>query len=83
MNYIKLYPVGAILGLMLFLPTGCSRNDAQQAQSVEEKGQIEQMTDEAAEEAVKKIRTPINKARSTKDLGDDRMETMDKALQQQ
>jgi hypothetical protein len=41
------------------------------------------MTDQTAEKAVKKIRTPMDKARSTQDLGDDRMESMDKALQQQ
>ncbi|MEN8231552.1 MAG: hypothetical protein ABFR35_02595 [Thermodesulfobacteriota bacterium] len=62
---------------------GCTKNDEQQAGEIEEKGRIEQMTDETAEKAVRKIRTPIDKARNTQDLGDDRMESMDKALQQQ
>ena len=41
------------------------------------------MTDQAAETAVKKIRTPIDKARATQNLGDERVEEMDKALQKQ
>ena len=75
---------GAVaLGLVLISQTGCAKNDEQQAEVIEEKGKIDQMTDQAAEAAVKKIRTPINKARATKDFGDDRLESMDKALQQQ
>ncbi len=75
---------GAVaLGLVLISQTGCAKNDEQQAEVIEEKGKIDQMTDQAAETAVKKIRTPINKARATKDLGDDRLESMDKVLQQQ
>ena len=61
--------------------TGCSKQEEEQA--VEEKGSIEKMTDEAADKAVKKIRTPINKARDTSNLGDERLEEMDKALQKQ
>ena len=72
----------AALGLVLILSTGCTKNEEQQAENIEEQGRIDQMTDEVAEKAVKKIRTPIEKARSTQDLGDDRMEAMDKALQQ-
>jgi hypothetical protein len=41
------------------------------------------MTDQAAETAVKKIRTPIDKARTTQNIGDDRVEEMDKAIQKQ
>jgi hypothetical protein len=76
--------LGAVaVGLVLVLPAGCTKNDEQQAEVIEEKGRIEQMTDQAAETAVKKIRTPMDKARATQDLGDDRLESMDKALQQQ
>jgi hypothetical protein len=53
------------------------------AEENEEKGTDEQKNDEAAETAVKKIRTPMDKARATQSLGDDRLESMDKALQQQ
>ena len=69
----------AILSLSIAL-TGCSK---QEEQVVEEKGAIEKMTDETADKAVKKIRSPINKARATSNLGDERLEEMDKALQKQ
>ena len=59
--------------------TGCSKQEKEQV--VEEKGSIEKMTDEAADKAVKKIRTPISKARDTGNLGDERLEEMDKALE--
>lgn len=72
-----------VLALVLILPAGCTKNDEQQDNNIEEKGRIDQMTDQAAEKAVEKIRTPLDKARATKDLGDDRLEEMDKALQQQ
>jgi hypothetical protein len=65
---------------LLVLPAGCSKNEEPQ---VEEKGTIEKMTDRAAENAVKKIRTPINKARDSQSLGDDRLEEMDKAIEKQ
>ena len=71
------------LGAILIFQAGCTKNDEQQTEEIEEKGRIEQMTDETAEKAVKKIRTPMDKARNTQNLGDDRMEAMDKALQQQ
>ena len=76
--------IGAVvIGSVLVFQAGCTKNDEQQAEVIEEKGRIEQMTDETAEKAVKKIRTPMDKARNTQNLGDDRMEAMDKALQQQ
>ena len=64
----------------LIFSLGCSKNGEQQ---IEEKGAIEKMTDQAAETAVKKIRTPMDKARATQNLGDERTEEMDKALQKQ
>ena len=71
--------LGALtITFLLALSAGCSKNDEQQ---VEEKGRIEKMTDQAAETAVKKIRTPMDKARATQNLGDDRLEEMDKAMQ--
>lgn len=70
----------ATISFLLVLPVGCSKNEENQA---EEKGRIEKMTDQAAENAVKKIRTPQDKARATQRLGDDRLEEMDKALQKQ
>ncbi len=82
MNKKQLYHfLGAVtISFLLVLPAGCSKKEEQQA---EEKGRIEKMTDQAAETAVKKIRTPMDKARATQNLGDDRLEEMDKALQKQ
>ena len=70
----------AAFSFLLVLPAACSKKDEQQAG---EKGRIEKMTDQAAETAVKKIRTPIDKARTTQNIGDDRVEEMDKAIQKQ
>ena len=73
--------LGAVsVSFLLILGSGCSSSEEQQ---VEEKGRIDKMTDQAAETAVKKIRTPMDKARATQDLGDKRLEEMDKALQKQ
>ena len=83
-NKVLFYYLGmSALVLALVFQAGCAKNEEQQAEEVQEKGRIEQMTDQAADEAVKKIRTPINKARTTRDYGDDRLESMDKAIQQQ
>jgi hypothetical protein len=72
---------GAVtLSVLLVMGVGCSKNEEQGGEG---KGRIEQVTDEAAETAVKEIRTPIEKARATQNLGDDRLEEMDKALQKQ
>jgi len=60
---------------------GCSKQEEEQV--IEEKGSIEKMTDETADKAVKKIRTPIDKARGTSNLGGERLNEMDKALQKQ
>jgi large-conductance mechanosensitive channel len=65
---------------LLVLTVNCSKNDEQQQ---DEKGRVEKITDQAAETAVKKIRTPMDKARATQNLGDDRLEEMDKAVQKQ
>lgn len=70
----------AVLSFLLVLPAGCTKNDEQQS---DEKGRIEKMTDQAADTTVKKIRTPLDKARATQNIGDDRLEEMDKALQKQ
>ena len=70
----------ATLTLLLVLSVSCSKNDEQQQ---EEKGRVEKMTDKAAETAVTKIRTPMDKARATQNMGDDRLEEMDKVLEKQ
>lgn len=69
-----------VISFFLVFSVGCSKKEEQNA---EEKGAIDKMTDQAAETAVKKIRTPMDKARATQNLGDERVEEMDKALQKQ
>jgi hypothetical protein len=48
-----------------------------------EKGRIEKMTDEVAHTAVKKIRTPMDQARSARAKEEDRARAMDEALKDQ
>jgi hypothetical protein len=71
----------AALTFLLVVISGCLKKDEKQA---EEKDRIERMTDKAAAgTAVKKIRTPIAKARATQSLGNERQEEIDKAMQKQ
>lgn len=42
-----------------------------------EKGKTEQMTDEAADAIVNRIRTPLDKARTTKEAEDERVKALD------
>lgn len=70
------YPIILILALGL---CGCSGNDGAEP----EKGAIERATDKAAETAVRKIRTPMDKASATRDLGEERLKAMEEGLKQQ
>jgi hypothetical protein len=47
-----------------------------------EKGRIEKMTDRTADAIVKKIKTPIERARAVKDMEKERMEHIDETLKQ-
>jgi hypothetical protein len=47
-----------------------------------EKGVIEKFTSKTAKEAVKAIRTPINKARAAKKVGENKMNNMDEMVNQ-
>jgi hypothetical protein len=79
MNTKTIYHFLAAVALCLSLVfSGCSKEEEELS---EEKGRIDKMTDEAADIAVKKIRTPMDKARAINDLGNERTEAMDKALQ--
>ena len=78
-NFHRFLVIAAVTFLFVVL-SGCSKKEEQQA---EEKGRIEKMTDKAAGTAVKKIRTPMDKARATQNLGNERQEEIDKALQKQ
>ncbi len=55
--------------------TGCSNREQD-----EEKGAADRITTEAAKKMDTWVRTPIDKAKATHSLGDERMKEMDKAL---
>ena len=44
---------------------------------------VDEITTKAADTMVKKIRTPLNKARGTKDLGDERTDAIDRMMKEQ
>jgi hypothetical protein len=61
-----------LAGTMLF---ACARDEEES-----EPGAIEKLTDETADEIVKTIKTPINKAHSAKKSSEDRMKNIDDAV---
>ena len=66
------------LGLSILSLCLCACSKKEEAK--QEKGKIEQMTDEAAEVIVTKIRTPMDRARSVKEQEIDRAQAMDDAI---
>ena len=58
---------------------GCSKDESAERET----GRIEKMTDHAADIAVGKIRTPIDQARSAKDMEEARMRSIDESLKRQ
>ena len=65
-----------ILALFIMLGgAGCSNQEAEEGA-----GTADRITTKAAKKMSDRIRTPIDKAKATKSLGDDRMKEMDKAL---
>jgi hypothetical protein len=44
---------------------------------------VDEITTKAADTVVKKVRTPLNKARGTKDFGDERTEAIDRMMKEQ
>jgi hypothetical protein len=65
--------------LVVFSIGVCSCSKKEEVES--EKGTIEKMTDEVAHTAVKKIRTPIDQAKSARAVEEERAKAMDDALQ--
>jgi TolA-binding protein len=55
-------------------------SDKKEAKS--ERGAIEKMTDQAAEEMGNRIRTPLEQARSVKDQEEDRLRDMESAVKE-
>ncbi len=72
-----------ILMIMLsaLLLSGCSKEE----ESISEKAskKVDEITTKAADTMVKKIRTPLDKARATKDLSDERTEAIDRMMKEQ
>lgn len=64
---------------IVFLATGgCSKE-----QEAPPEGGVKKMTDATAEKIEQKIKTPLDKARATKGLGDQRTEAIDEATEKQ
>lgn len=72
----KILPL-ALLALALTI-AACSKGESVTEQ-VSQK--VDQINTENADAAVKAIKTPINKARATQNLGEERTEDVDQAMQ--
>jgi len=70
-----------VLFLSALLCIACSKEEEDLAEKTPSK--VDEITTEASDAMVKKIRTPIDKARMTQNLGDKRMEEVDQAVQNQ
>jgi hypothetical protein len=71
------------LSIVLFLFCGtffaCSKNGDEESK----KGRIEEMTDKAAKEIVDYMQTPIERARSAKNVEEDRQNAVEDNLEKQ
>jgi hypothetical protein len=72
----KMLPL-ALLVLIISL-AACSREESPMEKVADK---VDQINTENADAAVKAIKTPINKARATQNLGDQRTEGIDQAMQ--
>ena len=68
-----------LLVLLCFTCSACS--GGKNADS--EKGEIEQFTEQAGKEAAESIKKPINKARKIDELAKERVDSMEKAEEQE
>jgi outer membrane murein-binding lipoprotein Lpp len=72
-----------ILAILLstLLLSGCSKEE----ESISEKAskKVDEITTKAADTMVKKIRTPLDKARGTKNLSDERTDAIDRMMKEQ
>lgn len=73
-NVLIIFFILLLAGTMLF---ACARDEEES-----EPGAIEKLTDETADEIVKTIKTPLNKAHSAKKTSEDRMKNIDDALKE-
>ena len=77
----KLMMVGAIIFFIACtVLLACSNGNDAEPELESQKGVIEEMTDKAAQEAINRIRTPLDKARSAANQEQDRLINMDESL---
>ena len=68
-----------VLALLLMVgAVGCSSQEPK-----EEEGAVDQITTKAAKEITDRVHSPIDKAKVLQSLGEERMDEMDKALNNQ
>ena len=77
MKKMLIYPTIALF-LLSIIFLACSKGEDVES----EKGKIERMTDHTADVIVEKIRTPIEKARSVRDMEEDSMRGIDETLKE-
>ena len=77
MKYVKVV-IMIMLLVCLIGGVGCSNQDSEEGG-----GSVKRAANKATEEIVHRMHDPINKAKATKKLGDERMKEMDKALKNQ
>ena len=77
---MKKWLISFVLTLFLSCAGLFSCSDNNKAESEPQKGAIEKMTDQAAQKAINRIRTPLDKARSAANQEEDRMNDMDESL---
>ena len=78
MKKVLLYPV-IVMFLFCAVFFACSNKGDVESK----KGKIEKMTDKVAKEIVDHIRTPIEKARSVKNMEEDRQNAIEENLKEQ
>jgi hypothetical protein len=66
---------------LMLLASSCSKAEESFTEKASQK--VDEITKEAADTVVRKVRTPLNKARGTKDLGDERTDAIDKMMKEQ
>lgn len=73
MKSVKLFTIILVLAVLIG-GVACSNQDA------DEKSSVDEITTKAAKTVADRIHSPIDKAKATKSLGDERVKKMDEAL---
>jgi len=67
--------------VLLALAVGCTACSKEESPIEKVSAKVDKFNTENADKAVQAIKTPINKARATQSLGDERTEGIDQAMQ--